>query len=353
MKDDLGLIVSPEAPTFTHYVKEFYIDQYKGIPYLCAQLHIFSEDDGFDNIATENIKRLRALINAHVMLPVSMICVAFWASSPGSKQDIAKKIKTIKSCDFTVCPSFGVNSRIFEVTDDNGKIIESEKEKEYSVVDDNDFDGVIKVKTFSDLSGFDLKDTPKSSKINGQYTQLKVKEFSFNSEVCIIDDVKVEENIEQPEQKEFTQADVRNRLREARMSPRLYFRRVYMSYSQVMKTMGSNLKEDDLKILKSMFTSDVLFILNRIQPEVLKGKQINTLLGCSSISKTARVLAQNLQLPLRMAMVEINKNGFLSKMRYQKLQAAYLEFIHGLIDSIFGPNPEPIKEEETNIEEGK
>ena len=102
MKDDLGLVVAPEAPAFTHYVKEFYIDQYKGVSYLCAQLHIFSENDGFDNIAVENIKRLRALINAHVKLPVSMVCVAFWQSAPGSKQDIAKKIKTIKSCDFTV-----------------------------------------------------------------------------------------------------------------------------------------------------------------------------------------------------------------------------------------------------------
>ena len=202
-----------------------------------------------------------------------------------------------------------------------------------------------------------MKDTPKTSKIDGKFTTLKVKEFSYFGEVSVIEEDNFSDNTinEQLEQKEFTQADVRNRLREARMSPRLYFRRVYMSYSQVMKTMGSNLKEDDLKILKSMFTSDVLFILNRIQPEVLKGKQINTLLGCSSISKTARVLAQNLQLPLRMAMVEINKNGFLSKMRYQKLQAAYLEFIHGLIDSIFGPNPEPIKEEDTEqeIEEGK
>jgi hypothetical protein len=204
------------------------------------------------------------------------------------------------------------------------------------------------VKQFS-VSGLDI---PKSSKIDGLYTQLKVKEFSFNSEVCVIEENNI--NKEQLEQKEFTQADVRNRLREAKMSPRMYFRRVYLSYNQVMKAMGSTLKEDELKILKSMFTSDILFILNRIQPEVLKGKQINTLLGCSSISKTARQLAQNLQIPLRMAMIEVNKNGFLSKMRYQKLQNAYLEFINGLINSIFGPNPEPIKEEESeNIEEGK
>lgn len=101
-KDDLGLIVSPEAPTFTHYVSSFFIEDYKGIPWLCANLHIFSPDDGFDHIATENIKRLRALINNHIRLTVSLVVVAFWSSEPGSKCDVAKKIKTIKSCDFTV-----------------------------------------------------------------------------------------------------------------------------------------------------------------------------------------------------------------------------------------------------------
>lgn len=101
-KDDLGLIVSPEAPTFTHYVKSFFIETYKGTPWLCANLHIFSTDDGFDNIATENIKRLRALINNHIRLTVSLVVVAFWFNEPGSKCDVAKKIKTIKSCDFTV-----------------------------------------------------------------------------------------------------------------------------------------------------------------------------------------------------------------------------------------------------------
>jgi hypothetical protein len=105
------------------------------------------------------------------------------------------------------------------------------------------------------------------------------------------------------------------------------------------------MKEEDVKVLKSMFTSDVLWILNQIQPEVLKGKQINTLLGCSSISKSARQAAQQLQQPLRMAGIEVKKQGFLTKMRYAKLQNSYLEFIRSLQESVFGPNPEPIQEE--------
>lgn len=358
MKDDLGLIVSPEAPTFTHYVNSFFIEEYKGTPWLCASLHIFSPDDGFDHIATENIKRLRALINNHVRLTCSLIVVAFWSSEPGSKCDIAKKIKTIKSCDFTVNPSFGPNARIYEVTNDEGKVVESEKE--FSIIEAQNYndvskenEGTVKVKTFSDVSGFDLKDTPKTSKIDGKFTTLKVKEFSCFGEVSILEDSTPEIELERPEQKEFTQSSVRDRLREARMSPRMYFRRVYLSYSQVVKAMGGiqRIKPEDLKILKSMFTSDILWVLNQIQPEVVnKSKQINTLLGCSSISKSARQAAQTLQLPLRMAGIEVRKQGFLSKMRYQKLQNAYLEFINSMIEGVFGPNPEPVQEEEEENE---
>ena len=100
-KDDLGLIVHESAPAFTHYVKEFFIDTYKGQKWLCAELHILDEE-GFDEIAKENIRRLKALLLSGCRIPVSAVILAYWMTSPGSHQDIAKKIKTIKSVDFTV-----------------------------------------------------------------------------------------------------------------------------------------------------------------------------------------------------------------------------------------------------------
>lgn len=354
-KDDLGLVINESAPTFTHYVKEFFIDTHKGVRWLCAELHIL-DPENFDHYAKENIMRLRALIKEKIRVPVSLVVVAYWSQEPGSHQDIAKKIKTIKSCDFTVNPSFGPEARIYEAVDDNGNIID-EEEREYSVIEAKNFndissEGTIKVKTFSDISGFDLKNSPKTSKVDGKFTTLKVKEFSCFGEVTVVNDL-TEEEISTFNQKEFTQSSVRERLREAKMSPRMYFRRVYLSYTQVVKSMGgvSKMKEEDLRILKSMFTSDILWILNQIQPEVLKGKQINTLLGCSSISKSARQAAQTLQQPLRMAGIEVKKQGFLSKMRYTKLQDAYLEFIRSMIEGVFGSNPEPISEEEDDNNE--
>ena len=342
-KDDLGLIVHESAPAYTHYIKEFFIETYKGKKWLCAELHILDES-GFDEVAKENIKRLKGLINQGVKLPVSLVVLAYWYNEPGSHQDIAKKIKTIKSCDFTANPSFGTFARIYEVTDENGNVID--KEKEFSVTAENQVEGVFSVKTFSDLSGFDLSNTPKTSKVNGQFTTFKVKEFSCFGEVDVLEG---EEG-----QKEFTAAGVKDRLRDFKLgSPRMTFRRLCISYKQVVRQLGKEPKPEDIKILKSMFTNDLLLLLNQITPEVLKGKQINTLLGCSSLSKTARTSAQKLQLDLRYALREMSKQGFVSKLRFQKLQDSYMTFTKSLVEDIFGNPDEIIPGEEEGGENGE
>ena len=308
--------------------------------------------DGMDDEAIQKIKRLEGLLLNGCKIGISCVILGFWDNKDG--RDYLKKFVELKGADITCNPSWK-NAGIVSIdTEDRGREKTfSEIDKEF-VYNPKDYeDNRILVKQFS-VKDVDL---PKSSKIDGRYTQLKAKSFSFNSDL-ILTDADSSEIItnEQPEQKEFTQASVRDRLREARMSPRMYFRRVYLSYSQVVKSMGgpSKIKPDDLKILKSMFTSDILWILNQIQPEVVnKSKQINTLLGCSSISKSARQAAQTLQQPLRMAGIEVKKQGFLTKNRYVKLQDSYLEFIRSLQEGVFGPNPEPIKEEPEDMENEK
>ena len=105
-----------------------------------------------------------------------------------------------------------------------------------------------------------------------------MKEFSCFGEIEVLDEVIKE----QPKQKEFTAAGVKDRLRDFKLgSPRMTFRRLCISYKQVVRQLGKEPKPEDIKILKSMFTNDLLLLLNQITPEVLKGKQINTLLGCS------------------------------------------------------------------------
>ena len=173
-------------------------------------------------------------------------------------------------------------------------------------------------------------DLPKTSKVGLRFTSLKVKEFSSISDVDITDD-----NV--ATQKEFSVGSLKDRLRVAKLSPRQNFRRLVLDYKQLVKSQGGASKMDpaDLKVLKSLFTSDVLMILRQIHPDILSGKQISTLLGASSLGKATRVAAQKLQIPYKLASKEVDKSGMLSKPRFQKLQEAYFDFINSMIDEVF------------------
>lgn len=343
-KDDAGLIIADGAPSFTHYVESFYIDddvQEDTCPWLCAVVKVLDED-GFDEKAADNIKRLKALIRSGVRLTCSLVIVAFWG---GSNSELCSKIKRISSLDWTINPSFGPLARITEVIDDSD--VKEDIEKNFSEIEEHSYIaaqpqiGELRVKAFS-MAGMDLTGIPKSSKINGTFTTLKAKQFSA---ICDINEI-VEESM--PKQKEFTAMGIKDRLREAKIgeqSPRMYFRRMYISYKQVLKSVQD---EKEIKLLKSMFASDILYILNKVQNDIIKGKQINTLLGCSSLSQSCRKAAQQLQMPFRYAMQEVARQGFVSKMRYQKLQDAYLEFVKALTEDVFGDKSSDVPESEEN-----
>ena len=353
-KDDSGLIVAEGAPTYTHYVKEFFIENVEGEgPWLSASVVIFDEKN-FDGFAAENIKRLKALIRAGVKLTCSLVVLAFWDST-SSGIDLCKSIKSIKSLDWTVNPSFGPLARITEVIDDEDLQKEfSELEDDTTFVRSQPKEGEIKVKVFSNLSDFG-SDLPKSSKIDGVFTKLKAKQFST---VCSINEIETSElsiTEDSTLEKTYSVVDIKERLRESKLSPRMRFRKLYISYKQVVRQMGGidKIDESTLKILKSLFTTDVLSIMKEITPMILQGKQINALIGASSLGKGPRQACQALQIPFRMAMKEAQKMGYLTKMRYEKLQKHYMDFVNALIDDVFGnPTlPDGIEEGEDNLNE--
>lgn len=354
-KDDSGLIVAEGVPTYTHYVKEFFIENVEGEgPWLCASVVIFNEKD-FDGLAAANIKRLKALIRAGVKLTCSLVVLAFWDST-SSGVDLCRAIKSIKSLDWTVNPSFGPLARITEVIDDEDLQKEfSEIEEDTTFIKSQPKEGEIKVKVFSDLSEFGT-DLPKSSKIDGVFTKLKAKQFST---VCSIIETTVEEGvvaIDNEEEKNYSIVDIKERLRESKLSPRMRFRKLYINYKQVVRQMGgvSKMDEETLKTLKSLFAMDVLNIMKEITPQIIAGKPINSLIGASSLGKSPRQAAQALQIPFRMAMKEAQKIGYLTKMRYEKLQNHYMTFIQALQDDVFSDNsmtPQSYEDEILNEEE--
>jgi hypothetical protein len=298
--------------------------------WVCADMTVLDEKTA-DSSMAEQITRLKSLVRQGCKLGVSAVIVAYWDQQGGN--DVAKKIHKIKAIDVTMNPSVA-RARITE-------ILEDEETKTFS--DTNE--PVCKVFSTSD----EYSVLPKSSKIDLCFTTLKVKEFSQISEL----EISEEETVEQ---KEFSVATVKERLRYAKLSPRQTFRRLMIDYKGAIKAAGGVEKMDpeDIKILKSLFTSDVLNIIKTIYPDIMKGKQIATLIGASSISKNARQACQKLQIPFRMAMQQQEKQQFITKDRYQKIQNAYLEFVNSLIDEVFGPTSHltELPKDDFDVEEG-
>ena len=356
-RDDAGLCVADGVPTFTHYVKEFYIENVPGEgPWLCALVHILDED-GFDPIAANNIKRLKALIRSGIKLTCSLVVVAYW-DSQSSGVDICRQIKNIKSLDWTVNPSFGPLARITEVYDDKPDTSNysddeyDELVREFSEIEKDDVfvktqpkNGELKVKEFSDLNSFGLGDAAKTSKVNGVFTKLKVKEFSSVGVIEIIsegDNITVKQSKSGVKEKTFSVTSVKERVKEAKLSPRERFRRLILDYKQVVKASGgvSKIDGETLKVMKSLFASDVLSIMQVVTPMVLEGKNLVTLLNAGSLGVEVRKASQAMFIPYKQALAEAEKLGYVSKNKYQAIQTAYVTFIKSLQNFVFGTSGE-------------
>lgn len=325
-KDDLMLMIeSHRAPVWV--LKEIFYDPRSD--WYCARMEILDETYA-DKDMKENILRLKSLLAQGIKLGISAVIVAYWDSADkggfgqARGNDVCKKIINVKSFDVTMNNSFP-GARVTDVLDEEGNSIFGE-EKTFSEVEREVLQsGVPVVKTFSDPEEF--KSLPRTSKVGLSFTKLKVKEFS-----CISD---ATPELLDTTEKTFSVGQVKERVRYMKMGPRQCFRRIIMDYKQAYRQAG-NAKPEEIEIMKSLFASDILTLVKQIHPDILKGKQIATLLGASSISKSARQSCQRLQLPYRMAMQQMEKQGFITKDRYQKIQTAYTEFVKSLIEEVFG-----------------
>lgn len=327
-KDDALLLIDSNCPP-THYIDKLWIENGA----LWAEIQIFDES-GFDDQTIQAIRRLTSILK-YSEIGISCVIVGYWSGSKDGTDELTKLV-SLKGIDFTMLPSFP-GSYVVEVTDNEGNKIE----KSYSEIEGDRFEGY-RVKTFSDLSSLNIS-VPKTSKINNQFTILKAKNYSSISEV--------------QEQKEYSQAQVMERVRMGKLSPRIRFRRIILDFRAAIKAQGGieKISPDSLKIMKSLFATDILGIMQELTPSIITGKNLNSLLGSSALSVSVRKATQSLMIPYRMAMQENVRQGFVSKARYQKIQEAYTEFIKSLIDYVFGTpvNQKLKEEEEEELNDGK
>lgn len=342
-KDDAMLILggNESVPTPTHVVTKLFIGD---DDWLYGEIEIF-DPELFDNLAKENIKRLLGLLRSGCKVHTSAVVVAYWSQQKNGV-DLCRKIQELRGVDVTMNSSWK-DSHIVEILEDENY---EEEIKNFSnveaIIDYEGKEGIVRAKCFSDLTGISA---PKSSKIDGRFTTLKAKSFSCINPITLENEVS-QEIVSIPEEKTFSPAQVNERIRLSKMSPRLRMRRLVLDYRQALKQQGGveKISPESLKIMKSLFTQDLLGILQELTPQVVdSGKNLNALLGASSLGVEVRKATQKLQIPYRMALLESKKSGFVSKARYQKIQEAYNEFVKAVLDYVFEtPTTQKLKEEE-------
>lgn len=342
-KDDMMLLCTEAAAPV------FYVTKLELMPdsWCYADIELFDEALA-DDEAAQNIKRLKYLLKAGVKPGASAVVLGYWDSST-SGCDTLRKLVSIKGLDITLNPSWK-QAQVVQTWDDEGNLIAGE-EKNFSEIEytpkDFEYRG-LKVKAFSDLNSLGCGDMIKSSKIDGKFTKLKAKVYSADG---MVEEIK--EAVRESVQKNFSVVALRDRVREAKYSVRQRFRVLILSYRQLIKQQGGVEKIDPetLKIMKSLFTTDILDIMKTITPEIMNGKNPGTLLGASSLGKGVRQSVQKMFLPYKMAMSEVTKTGSISKARYQKIQQAYSDFTNAMIEEVFAPKTTGAKPIEEVIDE--
>lgn len=339
-KDDAMIIVSDKAPTPTHYIEDLFIES----GWLWADIKVL-EEEGLDDIAIQNIRRLKGMLKNGILPGVSAVILGYW-DSKSTGTDVLQKCVGVKGIDITLNPSWK-DATVTEILDHDSPSTPSyyDYERQYSEKSFSEAGG-IKVKTFSDLSMI-APGVPRSSKINGVFTKLQAKVFSsVSGTVQELDSYDYHQGT-----KTFSAATVNERVRFAKLSPRERFRRLIMDYRQSLKSQGGiqKISEETLRVMKSLFAGDVLEIMKTVTPLVLEGKNLMTLLNAGSLGVQVRKACQNMYLPYKQALMEVKKQGFVSKNRYAKITEAYTEFISALQDYVFGT---PVSaDEELNTEE--
>lgn len=219
----------------------------------------------------------------------------------------------------------------------------------------------------NELKVSNIKLEPKDKKfsnIGGKLCVLKMKIFSSDGGVSVVEDIDPTPQVKsiiletgateksfndnsEPSQKLLSASVIRERVRLSKFSPRQRFRRMIIDYKKYYELTKNKMTHDDFVLVKGLFVSDVMNIMNLITPEVRKGKQINTLLGLSTFGKDLRIAAQKMQMPYRMALNEEVNVGAPSKKRYMDIQEAYNEFIDALLKHVFGEDYKNIGINET------
>lgn len=148
--------------------------------------------------------------------------------------------------------------------------------------------------------------------------------------------------------KTFSAATIQERLRLAKMNPKVRLRYTIMDYRRYYNSKKAEFKKDPEKFrkLRDMFLTDLMGLFNEILPFIEEGKQLNSLIGVSQVAPKMGQVARELSLIYRRALKSEKSAGQINKGVFQKLKKAYSEFLNQLIEVVFPESSELMGENE-------
>lgn len=154
------------------------------------------------------------------------------------------------------------------------------------------------------------------------------------------------------EQKIFSASSINERLRIAKLNPKLRLRYLVMDHKRYFKANKKKLQKNPelMNKLKGIFLSDLNALFNEVLPYIVEGKQLNTLIGVSQVTPTLSKIARDLSLAYKRALKSERSTGQIPKMLYQRLKNSYTEFLNQLFSQVYkgSGNIESTEENEVN-----
>lgn len=138
------------------------------------------------------------------------------------------------------------------------------------------------------------------------------------------------------ELKTFSAQTITERLRLFKAQPKVRLRYMIMDYRRFYKAKQKMIESNLLyaKQLRNMFITDLMGIFNEILPYIQEGKQLNMLLGLSTVTKNMNRVARDLSMAYKRALKSQASTGQIPKNMFKNLQTQYNIFITELVDQV-------------------
>lgn len=142
--------------------------------------------------------------------------------------------------------------------------------------------------------------------------------------------------------KTFSQATINERLKLAKMDPKMQFRYLVVDYRRYFASHKKDLLDntEGMKQLLILYVNDMSSMIFKMAPHIKEGKQLAALLAVQTLSPSLGKIARDFSIAFQRWMAKDAKDGTPTPMLFNMLRAKWQDFILEVLHSVF-PNVDP------------